>query len=95
MINNRMQDVQNKPDGLNNLEQCVNGIKHEPHGTNSIQGVICQTSNMDKRLHTVETKQAKTNEDIIIIQPCPMLDNLIFENIEENGTVTSRTKKEG
>ena len=85
MINSRMQDIQNRLDGLNNLEQFVNGIKHELHGiNNSIQGVMCQTSNMDKRLHAVETYQAKTNEVIIDIQARSMRDNLIFTNIEES-----------
>ena len=60
MINSRMQDIQNRLDGLNNLEQFVNGIKHELHGiNNSIQGVMCQTSNMDKRLHAVELIKLK------------------------------------
>ena len=43
---------------------------------------MCQTSTMDKRLHAVETNQAKTNEDIIDIQARSMRDNLIFTNIE-------------
>ena len=85
MINQRMQEIHNRLDSLNNLEQFVNSVKHELHDMNSnMQDILNKTHNMDKRIHAIESTQAKTQNDITDIQARSMRDNLIFTNIEEN-----------
>ena len=65
MINQRMQEIHNRLDSPNNLEKFVNNVKHELHDMNSnMQDILNKTHNMDKRIHAIESTQAKTQNDI-------------------------------